>query len=97
MNKAPTLVKSQILQPFESLKGREGFRMQRGHPLVETTRLLKSKYVRRVIADSVGENGLWRNHSWGLTEQGIIETTVSRIGYFGVRLEGEGADLFTAK
>jgi hypothetical protein len=53
--------------------------------------------VRRVIADSVGENGLWRNHSWGLTEQGIIETTVSRIGYFGVRLEGEGADLFTAK
>lgn len=35
--------------------------------------------------------GQWVEHSWGLTTEGILETTVSRDGYFGLRFQGEHA------
>jgi hypothetical protein len=43
---------------------------------------------------ALSDDGLWRGHSWGLTKRGIIETTVSRVKYFGLPFIGEGADLF---
>jgi len=48
----------------------------------------------KLLGIGTGYDGLWRGHSWALTKCGIIETTETRISYFGVRLEGEGADLF---
>jgi hypothetical protein len=43
---------------------------------------------------ALSEDGLWRQHSWGLQQEQIIETTAARSIYFGVSLEGEAADRF---
>lgn len=43
-----------------------------------------------------GDDGLWREHSWGLCRNGtIVETTEPRTSYFGVKLIGEAALEFT--
>lgn len=39
-------------------------------------------------------DGLWRQHSWALTNESLIETTAPRLKYFGVLLEGSNADRF---
>jgi len=38
--------------------------------------------------------GLWRQHSWGILREGILETTHERIKYFGLALQGSRADRF---
>src|ERR1700687_1379667 len=38
------------------------------------------------------EDGLWRQHSWALLREGILETTVPRTKYFGLLLQGGEAD-----
>jgi hypothetical protein len=43
---------------------------------------------------SLNDDGLWRQHSWGLLREGILETTVPRAKYFGVLLQHGAADLF---
>lgn len=43
---------------------------------------------------ALSSDGLWRQHSWGLRSGTIVETTVSRVKYFGLRLFGEEADIF---
>lgn len=43
---------------------------------------------------SLSDDGLWRQHSWGLRREGVLETTVPRIKYFGVLLQNEEADSF---
>ncbi len=43
---------------------------------------------------SLSDDGLWRQHSWGLRREGILETTVSRVKYFGVLLQHWDADSF---
>lgn len=43
---------------------------------------------------SLSDDGLWRQHSWGLRREGILETTISRVKYFGVLLQRGDADLF---
>ena len=43
---------------------------------------------------SLSDDGLWREHSWGLRREGILETTVSRVKYFGVLLQHGDADSF---
>jgi hypothetical protein len=43
---------------------------------------------------SLSDDGLWRQHSWGLRREGILETTVSRLKYFGVLLQYGNADSF---
>jgi hypothetical protein len=43
---------------------------------------------------SLSDDGLWRQHSWGLRREGILETTVSRVKYFGVLLQHGDADSF---
>jgi hypothetical protein len=37
---------------------------------------------------------LWRQHSWGVKNDCIIETTATRLKYFGLLLTGESADHF---
>lgn len=39
---------------------------------------------------------LWRQHSWGIRTDCIVETTVTRSKYFGLLLTGEKADHFAA-
>jgi hypothetical protein len=43
---------------------------------------------------ALSPDGLWRQHSWGVLREGIIETTVVRTKYFGILLQGERADQF---
>lgn len=43
---------------------------------------------------SLSDDGLWRRHSWGLRREGILETTVPRVKYFGVLLQHADADSF---
>jgi hypothetical protein len=44
-----------------------------------------------------GDDGLWRQHSWGLVNPGgILETTVARSEYFGLQWTGEPADQYAA-
>ena len=43
---------------------------------------------------ALSEDGLWRQHSWGILRDGILETTEPRTRYFGLVLQGERADHF---
>jgi hypothetical protein len=43
---------------------------------------------------ALSSDGLWRQHSWGLLREGLLETTVAREKYFGVLLQGPKADWF---
>ena len=43
---------------------------------------------------ALSKDGLWRQHSWGVGQGQIIETTEARTAYFGVMLQGEAADSF---
>jgi hypothetical protein len=43
---------------------------------------------------ALSEDGLWRQHSWGMRRDGILETTEPRTKYFGLVLQGEKADHF---
>jgi len=41
-------------------------------------------------------DGLWRQHSWGIMRESILETTETRLKYFGIVLQGEKADFFAS-
>ena len=43
---------------------------------------------------SLSGDGLWRQHSWGLRREGVLETTSLRVKYFGVLLQHGDANLF---
>jgi hypothetical protein len=45
---------------------------------------------------ALSEDELWRQHSWGILRDGILETTEARLKYFGLVLQGERADNFAA-
>lgn len=53
---------------------------------------------RRIVGIGTGyalsADGLWRQHSWGVQRQGILETTQPREKYFGLLLQGSDADSF---
>jgi len=40
------------------------------------------------------DNDLWRQHSWGIRKESLLETLGEREKYFGIRLEGVDADVF---
>jgi len=40
---------------------------------------------------------LWRQHSWGIRKDSLLETLGERERYFGIRLEGIDADVFAFK
>jgi hypothetical protein len=43
---------------------------------------------------ALSDDGLWRQHSWGLQEGRVIESTASRVGYLGFVLADEEAERF---
>lgn len=43
---------------------------------------------------ALSEDGLWRQHSWGVLREGVLETTEPRLKYFGILLQSERADHF---
>lgn len=45
---------------------------------------------------ALSEDGLWRQHSWGILRNGVLETTEARLKYFGIVLQGARADSFAA-
>jgi len=44
---------------------------------------------------ALSDDGLWRQHSWGIVRDGVLETTETRVKYFGIVLQGEKADFFS--
>jgi hypothetical protein len=42
----------------------------------------------------LSDDGIWRQHSWGILRDGLLETTEPRIKYFGILLQGAAADSF---
>ena len=46
---------------------------------------------------ALSEDGLWRQHSWGLLRDGVLETTEARLNYFGILLQNAGADYFAER
>ncbi len=45
---------------------------------------------------ALSDDGLWRQHSWGILRDGVLETTEARLKYFGIVLQGARADSFVA-
>ncbi|HEX7958941.1 MAG TPA: hypothetical protein VF493_03430, partial [Terriglobales bacterium] len=45
---------------------------------------------------ALSEYGLWRQHSWGILRDGVLETTKTRLKYFGIVLQGGEADFFAS-
>jgi hypothetical protein len=43
---------------------------------------------------ALSDDGLWRQHSWGIRRNGILETTKPRMKYFGIALQGRNAESF---
>lgn len=44
---------------------------------------------------ALSDDGLWRQHSWGLLDGDVVvETTQTRVSYFGIRLPPDEADDF---
>jgi hypothetical protein len=43
---------------------------------------------------ALSEDGLWRQHSWGVLRDGVLETTEVRLKYFGILLQSTRADHF---
>ena len=43
---------------------------------------------------ALSEDGLWRQHSWVVLQQGLLETTEERTRYFGILLSNSEADHF---
>ncbi|MGB8029354.1 MAG: hypothetical protein WCF30_06775 [Terracidiphilus sp.] len=43
---------------------------------------------------ALSADGLWRQHSWGILRNGVLETTEERLKYFGILHQGAEADHF---
>jgi len=66
-----------------SLDGKRG--MVPGDCHNNVRKLFRAKLIEKVIYGyALSKDGLWRNHSWGLSKGVIIETTAERIAYIGV-------------
>jgi hypothetical protein len=47
-----------------------------------------------VFGWALSADGLWRSHAWALEGERVVETTVVRVLYFGVRITAERAARF---
>jgi hypothetical protein len=50
-----------------------------------------------VTGYALSGDGLWRQHSWGLRGERVVETTRPRVRYFGFKLTGEEAEKFASE
>lgn len=63
--------------------------------VAELWREKKAGIVGIGVGYALSEDGLWRQHSWGIRDDGeIIETTAARVHYFGRLLRGVEGDEF---
>jgi hypothetical protein len=54
----------------------------------------KENLVAVATGYALSADGLWRQHSWGMRNNAILETTRTRTCYFGLLMEGADADAF---
>ncbi len=70
-----------------------------GEPLVNLARAWR-KRVPGLVGIGVGyaleQNGLWREHTFGILREGVLEPDVEKQKYFGLMLIGEAADGFAS-
>jgi hypothetical protein len=57
----------------------------------------KSNVVGIATGYALTRDGLWRQHSWVVLRDGLLETTVKRTKYFGVLLQDSHADRFAKR
>jgi hypothetical protein len=71
-------------------------RMERSHCHGNVARLYFESRGRIRIATgyALSEDRLWRQHSWGVEGETVIETTEPRVAYFGIELTVVKAALF---
>jgi hypothetical protein len=43
---------------------------------------------------ALSDDDLWRQHTWGLMRDGVLESTEARLKYFGILLQDAAADSF---
>jgi hypothetical protein len=43
---------------------------------------------------ALSDDGLWRQHTWGVLRNGVLETTKERLKYFGLLFQGKRATFF---
>jgi hypothetical protein len=54
----------------------------------------KSNVIGIATGYALSRDGLWRQHSWVVLRDGLLETTVKRTKYFGILLQDSHADRF---
>jgi hypothetical protein len=57
-------------------------------------RFQKPPIVSIATGYALTEDGLWRQHSWGVLQNGLLETTQERTRYFGILFSSSEADRF---
>jgi hypothetical protein len=57
----------------------------------------KQELVAVATGYALSDDGLWRQHSWGMQDGAILETTEPRTRYFGLRMEGAEANSFASR
>jgi hypothetical protein len=71
-----------------------------GEPLANLARVWRRRRSAGLVAIGLGyaleESGLWREHTFGILREGVLEMEAARRKYFGLMLIGEAADGFTA-
>ena len=45
---------------------------------------------------ALSNDGLWRQHTWGVMRDGVLECTEERRKYFGILLQDSAADYFAS-
>ncbi len=70
-----------------------------GHPVANLARAWKQR-SHGIAAIGVGyaleRSGLWREHTFGILREGVLETDSKKQKYFGLMLIGEAADGFAS-
>lgn len=49
------------------------------------------------VGYALAEDGLWREHTFGVLREGVLETVCRKEKYFGLLLIGEAADGFAGR
>jgi hypothetical protein len=89
----PRLLKSGILMngPITLKKMKSSMCHQN---IASIWKLQKPPIVSIATGYALSEDGLWRQHSWGVLQNGLLETTEERARYFGILFSSSEADHF---
>lgn len=87
---------SELIDLPVTLRRMEGNRCHHNVALLWEQRKSRGRLKAIATGYALNEDGMWRPHSWGLTTTHILETTISRLRYFGIPMNAEAADLFAA-